>query len=73
MKQIEFSRMNESFLHRRYAIQLGRRYAIAAASFIVLGLAGYSKITNSDSFVDHSLASKQQELFAPQPISDAND
>lgn len=73
MKHIEFSKINASFLHRRYAIQLGRRYAIAAASFILLGLAGYSKISNIDSFVDQSSASNQQESFAPKQISDAND
>jgi hypothetical protein len=70
MKQIEFSRMNASFLHRRYAIQLGRRYAIAAASFIFLGLAGYSKITNSDSFSTQSLS--KQQSFTFKQISDPN-
>lgn len=38
MNQLEFSKMKANFLHRRYAIRLGRRYASAAASAIILGV-----------------------------------
>lgn len=50
------------FLHRRYAIRLGRRYAISAASVVLLGMsvAGYSK-PDSTNVIDR-LQLSQQEL-----------
>ena len=37
MNQLEFSNLKASFLQRRYAVRLGKRYAIAAAGVILLG------------------------------------
>jgi serpin B len=36
MNKLEFSNLR-AFLQRRYAVRLGRRYAIAAAGVIILG------------------------------------
>lgn len=36
--KLEFIRVKGNFLHRRYAIRLGRRYASAAVGVILLGL-----------------------------------
>lgn len=37
MNRPEFSNVRASFLQRRYAVRLGRRYALAAAGIIILG------------------------------------
>lgn len=65
MNQVEFSMMKGSFLHRRYAIRLGRRYVSAAASVILLGLLACSKVNSIDSAVAQYLPFEQQE----HPIS----
>ncbi len=67
MHQMEFSQM-KAFLHRRYAIRLGRRYANAAASFMLLGLVGCSDVNNIDSSVAQSVPFKRQESFATEQI-----
>lgn len=67
MHQMEFSEI-KAFLRRRYAIRLGRRYASAAASFIVLGLVGCSEVNNIDSSVAQSVPLKQQESFATEQV-----
>ncbi len=67
MHQMEFSEI-KAFLRRRYAIRLGRRYASAAASFMVLGLVGCSEINNIDSSVAQSGPFKQQESFATEQV-----
>lgn len=51
MNQTQFSRTQASFLHRRYGIRLGRRYASAAASLFVLGLVGCTKVNHIESSV----------------------
>lgn len=50
-----------SFLHRRYAIRLGRRYAISAASVVLLSMsvAGYSK-PDSTNVINQSQLSQQE-------------
>ncbi len=35
IKEVKFNRMKSGFLHRRYAISLGRRYVIAAVGLIL--------------------------------------
>lgn len=53
-----------SFLHRRYAIRLGRRYALSAASVVMLGfsVAGYSKLDASTVLFTSPPSSTQQQL-----------
>jgi serpin B len=62
MNHLELSRMKASFLHRRYAIRLGRRYVSAAAGVILLGLVGCSKVNGIDSSVAQSLPNERQEF-----------
>lgn len=38
MNKLEFSNVRASFLQRRYGVRLGKRYAIAAASVLLLSL-----------------------------------
>lgn len=51
-----------SFIHRRYAIRLGRRYAISAASVVLLSMSvagGYSK-PDSTNVINQSQLSQQE-------------
>ena len=52
-----------SFLLRRHAIRLGRRYALSAASVVMLGfsVAGYSKLDASSALFIQPPASIQQQ------------
>lgn len=60
MNYPESGKIKPSFLQRRYAIRLGRRYVSAAASVLLLGLIGYSKVTSTNAVVAQSLLSEQQ-------------
>lgn len=55
INQLEDSRSKSSFLHRRYATCLGRRYALAAVGVILPGLLGSSKLNGIDSAVAQAL------------------
>jgi serpin B len=57
----KFSGVKENFLQRRYGVSLGRRYVLAAASVVLLGVLGCSQVNNSTS------ALAQSDL--PQPES----
>jgi serine protease inhibitor len=46
MKQ-KFSQAGENFRQRRYGVSLGRRYALAAASVMLMGVLGCSQFNNS--------------------------
>ncbi|MBP5971252.1 serpin family protein [Brasilonema sp. CT11] len=48
MKQ-KFSNAGENFLQRRYGVRLGRRYVLAAASVVLMGVIGYSQVNSSTS------------------------
>jgi hypothetical protein len=63
MNQQNFSQ-KPGFLHRRHAIRLGRRYALSAASVVMLGfsVAGYSKLDASSSLFIQPSSSIQQQL-----------
>lgn len=52
-----------NFKHRRHAIRLGRRYALSAASVVMLGfsVAGYSKLDPTNSLFTSSPTSMQQQ------------
>jgi serine protease inhibitor len=45
MKQ-KFSQAGENFRQRRYGVSLGRRYALAAASVVLMGVLGCSQFNN---------------------------
>ncbi len=61
------SSQKTSFKLRRYATRLGRRYALSAASVVMLGfsVAGYSKLDASTSLFTTSPSSIQQQLRDP--------
>lgn len=48
MKQ-KFSNAGENFLQRRYGVRLGRRYVLAAASVVLMGVIGCSQVNSSTS------------------------
>ncbi len=56
------SNQKTSFQHRRYAIRLGRRYALSAASIVMLGFSvgGYSKLDASTLFTQSPSSLEQQ-------------
>lgn len=62
MDQQKFSQ-KMSFKHRRYAIRLGRRYALSAASVVMLGfsVAGYPKLDAASSVFTPSPSATQQQ------------
>lgn len=43
-----FSNPRQNFLQRRYAVSLGRRYVLAAASVMLMGAIGCSQLNNSN-------------------------
>lgn len=69
MNQTQFSRTKAMFLHRRYGIRLGRRYANAAAGLFVLGLVGCTKINDIDSSVAQSLPPQLQSPVTKQIVT----
>ena len=63
MKQ-KFSNQSGNFLQRRYAVRLGRRYVLAAASVVLLGMIGCQATGNANS-IDMS----SPIVDAAEPIS----
>lgn len=51
MNRHKFSAVQENFLQRRYGVSLGRRYALAAASIVMLNVLGCSQIDNNTALV----------------------
>ncbi|RCJ36945.1 proteinase inhibitor I4 serpin [Nostoc minutum NIES-26] len=49
MNRQKLSGVKESFLQRRYGVSLGRRYVMAAASVVLLGVLSCSQVNNSSS------------------------
>ncbi|MEA5594300.1 serpin family protein [Rivularia sp. UHCC 0363] len=64
MKQ-KLSNAQQNFLQRRYAVSLGRRYVLAAASVMLMGVIGCSQVNESKSALAESPFG-QSEL----PVSD---
>ncbi|AFY53009.1 serine protease inhibitor [Rivularia sp. PCC 7116] len=65
MKQ-NLSNARQNFLQRRYAVSLGRRYVLAAASVMLMGVIGCSQLSNSNNRAFAQSQTPQSEL----PISD---
>jgi hypothetical protein len=49
MNRQKLSGVREKFLQRRYGVSLGRRYVLAAASVVLLGVLGCSQVNSSTS------------------------
>jgi serpin B len=54
MNRQKLSGVKETFLQRRYGVSLGRRYVLAAASVVLLGVLGCSQVNNSSSALAQS-------------------
>ncbi|AUT03721.1 proteinase inhibitor I4 serpin [Nostoc sp. CENA543] len=54
MNRQKFSGVKRSFLQRRYAVSLGRRYVLAAASVVLFGVLGCSQVNDSTSALAQS-------------------
>jgi serine protease inhibitor len=63
MKQKSTS-SRQNFLQRRYGVRLGRRYALAAASVVLMSVIGCSPLTR-----DNSAAAESQQPRTELPIS----
>lgn len=61
-----FSNARQNFLQRRYAVSLGRRYVLAAASVMLMGAIGCSQLNNSNNSALAESSLPQSEL----PMSD---
>ncbi|BAY13676.1 serpin family protein [Calothrix sp. NIES-2098] len=54
MNQQKFSGVKENFLQRRYGVRLGRRYVLAAAGVVLLGVIGCSQVNGDTSALAQS-------------------
>ncbi|MBD2498114.1 serpin family protein [Nostoc sp. FACHB-280] len=78
MNRQKLSGMKASFLQRRYAASLGRRYVLAAASVVLLGVLGCSQVnSNSDALADSKmpqpeLPSQKKTVKADTKLVNAN-
>lgn len=64
MHRQKFSSVRENFLQRRYGVRLGRRYVLAAASVMLMGVLGCSQVNNSTKAIAQSpLPSSESPLL----------
>ncbi|AKG22396.1 serpin family protein [Calothrix sp. 336/3] len=62
----------ENFLQRRYGVRLGRRYALAAAGIVLMGVLGCSSVTDNQSAVAQpSLPASESQIKSKKPVPDA--
>lgn len=63
MNQQKLSGARENFLQRRYGVRLGRRYALAAASVVLLSVLGCSQVnSNTGAFAQSPLPESESPL-----------
>ncbi|MCC5638255.1 serpin family protein [Nostoc sp. CHAB 5844] len=63
MNRQKFSGMKENFLQRRYAVSLGRRYVLAAASVVLFSVLGCSQVNdNSNALADTKMPQPELPL-----------
>ena len=60
------SNARQNFLQRRYAVSLGRRYVLAAASVMLMGVIGCSQVNSSN----NSALAESQTPKSELPVSD---
>ncbi|AFY34357.1 serpin family protein [Calothrix sp. PCC 7507] len=71
MNRQKLSGERENFLQRRYGVRLGRRYALAAASVVLLSVLGCSQVNSSTSALAQSrLPETESTLQKKTAISD---
>ncbi|MBW4476498.1 MAG: serpin family protein [Tolypothrix brevis GSE-NOS-MK-07-07A] len=54
MHQQKFNSVKENFIQRRYGVRLGRRYVLAAAGVMLMGVLGCSQVNDSTSAIAKS-------------------
>ncbi|MFB2770349.1 serpin family protein [Pelatocladus sp. BLCC-F211] len=70
MKQ-KFGNAWENFLQRRYAVRLGRRYALAAASVVLMGVIGCTQVnSNTKVFAQSSVPSSESPVLQKSVLPD---
>ncbi|MBK1987045.1 proteinase inhibitor I4 serpin [Sphaerospermopsis aphanizomenoides BCCUSP55] len=63
MNRQKFSAVQKNFLQRRYGVNLGRRYVLAAASFVMLSVLGCSQVDQGNKFMNkYHLPSSETEF-----------
>ncbi|WP_066384198.1 MULTISPECIES: hypothetical protein [unclassified Anabaena] len=71
MSRLKSSDVKANFIQRRYAVNLGRRYVLAAASVVFFSVMGYPQVNNTTSAVaetklsstEYPLQNKSNDLF----------
>jgi len=69
MNRQKFSGVKDNFLQRRYGVRLGRRYVLAAASVVLLGVLGYSQINGDTSAMAQSRLPNSESPLPKQTVS----
>ncbi|AFY47962.1 serine protease inhibitor [Nostoc sp. PCC 7524] len=78
MNRLKFNGVKGNFIQRRYAVSLGRRYVLAAASVVLLGVLGCSQVNNNTSALAQSQLSptesplQKKTVIEDTKIVDAN-
>ncbi len=67
MNRQKLTGVRENFLQRRYGVSLGRRYVLAAASVVLLGVLGCSQVNSSTSALV-----KSELLLSESPLQKKN-
>lgn len=63
MNRQKFSNVKDNFLQRRYGVRLGRRYVMAAAGVVLLGVLGCSQVnSHARAFAQSNLPHKESTL-----------
>lgn len=71
MNRQKFSGVKDNFLQRRYGVRLGRRYVLAAAGVVLLGVLGCSQVTgNTSTLAQSPLPSSESPLPKKTAIPD---
>ena len=68
MKQ-KFSHGRQNFLQRRYGVRLGRRYVLAAAGVVLMGVLGCSQINSSTSALAQSALPESESPISKRKLN----
>lgn len=65
----KFSHARENFLQRRYGVRLGRRYVLAAAGVVLIGVLGCSQINSSTSALAQSALPESESPISKRKLN----
>ena len=66
MNPQKMNSVKTNFLQRRYGVSLGRRYALAAASLMLLSVFGCASVDNSNNVLTKSYLPGAEPSFSPE-------